>query len=99
MRKIPEILTCRLTHGFSLEKTALAVRKSKGCVYRLCSQFAAPGLPWPLPGDMTDEQLEQAVYHERATSGDTNAPKPDIAALRGCEIDQPRNLAKSVTVE
>jgi glucosamine--fructose-6-phosphate aminotransferase (isomerizing) len=22
-----------------------------------------------------------------------------IAAIRGCEIDQPRNLAKSVTVE
>ena len=26
-------------------------------------------------------------------------PKVQVAVLRGCDVDQPRNLAKSVTVE
>jgi hypothetical protein len=57
MRKIREILTHRYTHGLSLEKTALAVRKSKGCVYSTCAHFKASGLSWPLPPDITDEQI------------------------------------------
>lgn len=64
MRKIREILTHRYTHGLSLEKTALAVRKSKGCVYSTCAHFKASGLSWPLPPDITDEQLERAVFEK-----------------------------------
>ena len=80
MRKIREILTHRYTHGLSLEKTALAVRKSKGCVYSTCAHFKASGLPWPLPPDITDEQLERSVFPEKthALQGNSKVPLPDL---------------------
>ena len=33
------------------------------------------------------------------TKGDTQVKSYHIAVMRGCNVDQPRNLAKSVTVE
>ena len=83
MRKIREILTHRYTHGLSFEKTALAVRKSKGCVYNTCARFADSGLSWPLPPDFTDEQLERAVFPEKipALEEETKAPLPDLAYI------------------
>ena len=83
MRKIREILTHRYTHGLSLVKTALAVRKSKGCVYSTCAHFKASGLSWPLPPDITDEQLERAVFPEKtpALPENSKAPLPDLAYI------------------
>src|SRR5690554_676968 len=83
MRKIREILTHRYTHGLSLEKTALAVRKSKGCVYSTCAHFKASGLPWPLPPDITDEQLERSVFPEKtpALQGNSKVPLPDLTYI------------------
>jgi transposase len=80
MRKIREILTCRLTHGLSLEKTALAVRKSKGCVYKVCKQFAETGLSWPLPPEITDDFVEKAVFPRKSIPNQQycNGSPPDI---------------------
>ena len=44
-----------------------------------------PKMPWLLSPVMTVLPLQQLAYH--------------IAVLRGLDVDQPRNLAKSVTVE
>ena len=44
-----------------------------------------PPAPWMLSPAITVIPLQQLAYH--------------IAALRGLDVDQPRNLAKSVTVE
>ncbi len=44
-----------------------------------------PDVPWMLSPVMTVIPLQMLAYH--------------IAALRGLDVDQPRNLAKSVTVE
>jgi len=44
-----------------------------------------PEMPWLLSPAITVLPLQQLAYH--------------IAALRGLDVDQPRNLAKSVTVE
>ncbi|MDK1081763.1 MAG: glutamine--fructose-6-phosphate aminotransferase, partial [Anaerolineae bacterium] len=44
-----------------------------------------PGTPWMLSPVVTVIPLQLLAYH--------------IAALRGLDVDQPRNLAKSVTVE
>lgn len=81
MRKIREILTHRFTHGLSFEKTALAVRKSKGCIYSTCTQFTASGLPWPLPTDMTDEQLERAIFQDKCLLQVSTATLPDITYI------------------
>jgi glucosamine--fructose-6-phosphate aminotransferase (isomerizing) len=44
-----------------------------------------PGISWMLSPVLTVIPLQLLAYH--------------IAVLRGCDVDQPRNLAKSVTVE
>jgi glucosamine--fructose-6-phosphate aminotransferase (isomerizing) len=44
-----------------------------------------PAAPWMLSPVVTVIPLQLLAYH--------------IAALRGLDVDQPRNLAKSVTVE
>jgi glucosamine--fructose-6-phosphate aminotransferase (isomerizing) len=44
-----------------------------------------PRCPWMLSPVITVIPLQLLAYH--------------IAALRGLDVDQPRNLAKSVTVE
>jgi glucosamine--fructose-6-phosphate aminotransferase (isomerizing) len=44
-----------------------------------------PECPWLLSPILTVLPLQLLAYH--------------IAVLRGCDVDQPRNLAKSVTVE
>lgn len=72
MRKIREILTYRYTHGLSLEKTTLAVRKSKGCVYSTCTHFdiynplySAGKFKWRFQstelGKMTGEMVQRLV--------------------------------------
>ena len=53
---------------------------------RLADQVLwVPDVPWMLSPVMTVIPLQMLAYH--------------IAALRGLDVDQPRNLAKSVTVE
>ena len=42
-------------------------------------------VPWLLSPVLTVIPLQLLAYH--------------VAVLRGCDVDQPRNLAKSVTVE
>ena len=44
-----------------------------------------PALPWPLVPIATVVPLQRLAY--------------EVAVRRGCDVDQPRNLAKSVTVE
>lgn len=84
MRQIRTILTHRLTHNLSLEQTALAVRRSKGSVFNICNRFTSSGLPWPLDPELTDEQLEVALFppssHPKTASGDT-PPMPDIGYI------------------
>ena len=47
--------------------------------------FWVPETPWMLSPVVTVIPLQMFAYH--------------IASLRGLDVDQPRNLAKSVTVE
>jgi glucosamine--fructose-6-phosphate aminotransferase (isomerizing) len=44
-----------------------------------------PDLPWALMPIVTAVPLQLLAY--------------EVAVRRGCDVDQPRNLAKSVTVE
>jgi hypothetical protein len=73
-----------LTHNFSLEQTALAVRRSKGSVFNICNGFTSSGLNWLLDPELTDDQLEVALFpplsHPKKTSSST-PPLPDIGYI------------------
>jgi len=51
-------------------------------VYNTCAHFKASGLSWPLPPDITDEQLERAVFPEKTPALPENSkaqlPESDI---------------------
>ena len=84
MRQIRTILNHRLAHNLSLEQTALAVRRSKGSVFNICNRFTSSGLIWPLDPELTDDQLETALFpppdHPKETS-DATSPLPDIGYI------------------
>jgi len=62
MRKIKEVL--RLFHecGLSKRKTAQICNISRPSVQEYIMRANAAGLSWPLPENMTDQQIEQKLY-------------------------------------
>ena len=57
----------------------------------------------PLPDDLVDDQILIPDCHRAILPVMASIPMQllsyHIANLRGCDVDKPRNLAKSVTVE
>ena len=57
----------------------------------------------PLPDDLVDDQILIPDCHRALLPVIASIPMQllsyHIANLRGCDVDKPRNLAKSVTVE
>jgi transposase len=62
MREIRSILHYRLEKGISADRTALALKVSKGTVINTVVRFAQSDLKWPLPPDISDSALEHALY-------------------------------------
>jgi len=58
MRKIREVLRLRMTLAHSPEKIARAVGIAETTVRRYLTLWAKTGLTWPLPEDLSDDELE-----------------------------------------
>jgi transposase len=81
MRNIREIL--RLSRENSLSQNAIskAMGISKGAVQKTLSTFLKSGLPWPLPGSLTDAELEAALYGTAPVKIRKDLPLPDFEKL------------------
>jgi glutamine---fructose-6-phosphate transaminase (isomerizing) len=64
---------------------AVATEGDKNVEHLADSCLWVPAIPWMLSPILTVLPLQLLAYH--------------IASIRGLDVDQPRNLAKSVTVE
>jgi transposase len=62
MRKIREILRLRFGCGYSQELIAKSIGIGKGTVWDFLKRAQKANLGWPLPDDLTDEQLEKNLY-------------------------------------
>ncbi len=62
MRKIREALYLYFENGLSARKIARTLSVSHTTVDELMRRFQASGLSWPLPGDLSDSDLEQRLY-------------------------------------
>ena len=62
MREIRSILYYRLEKGISAERTARALRISKGTVINTVHRFKQSDLSWPLSPEISDSVLEHALY-------------------------------------
>ena len=80
MRKIKEILRLKFESGLSHERIAAATGVSKGAVTKYLQRAREAQLPWPLPADMDDDQLE-ALLFPRAPLLVVRYAEPDLARI------------------
>lgn len=76
MRKIKEILRLKYELGLGLREIARSVHASPSTVHGLLGRVETARLPWPLPENLDNEQLEQLLYP--SDPGQENQrPEPD----------------------
>lgn len=62
MRKIREVLRLRLSHKKSIREISQSCSIGKSTVSDYVLRASAAGLCWPLPDDISDEELERRLY-------------------------------------
>jgi len=67
MRKIRDVLRLHFGSKLSNRQIADALRVSKTNVFNTLSRCKESGIPWPIPEDLLDTELESAIYSERHT--------------------------------
>jgi len=65
MRKIRDVLRYRFDAQLSLEATARALQISKGVVAKYVKLAAAAGISWPIPDELSDQDLEHLLKTPR----------------------------------
>ena len=82
MRRVREILRLRLDAGLSSQEAAGRMGVARSTLREMQHRFDRSGLPWPLPLDMTDTDLEARLYGEMGSKrGHRRRPEPDWAEL------------------
>lgn len=62
MRKIREVLRLKFEHRLSERKIASSCNISRSTVSDYLGRFAISGLPWPLPDNLNEADLEQRLF-------------------------------------
>jgi transposase len=81
MRIIKEILRLKFEAKLSLRQIARSLKVGLGTVSLYVNRALEAGLSWPLPKDMDDKRLEQVLFPNRQTSGQSSYVEPDYAAM------------------
>jgi transposase len=82
MRRVRELLRLRLDAGLPAQQAAVRMGVARSTLREMQSRFEKSGLPWPLPLDLTDVELEARLYGETGTKqGHRRRAEPDWAAV------------------
>ena len=82
MRRVRELLRLRLDAGLPAQQAAVRMGVARSTLREMQSRFEKSGLPWPLPLDLTDVELEARLYGEAGTKqGHRRRAEPDWAAV------------------
>lgn len=65
VKKIRDVLRYKHENGLSNERIAGALRMSKGSVHNILGRFKASELVWPLDEQLSDSELESALFDQR----------------------------------
>lgn len=65
MRKIKEMLRLKLENGLSINKAAVVCNIGRTTAQEYLRRFEVSGLTWPLPEEVTEEELESRLYPEK----------------------------------
>ncbi|MCP4600373.1 MAG: IS21 family transposase [Proteobacteria bacterium] len=74
MRKTKEILRLRFDHAQSNRAIARSCSISHNTVAEYIKRFLNSGLPWPLPENIHDDKLQQALFPEETSQTLTDKP-------------------------
>ena len=82
MRRVRELLRLTRDAGLSVSEVARRMGLARSTLREMHQRLERSGLPWPLPLDLTDAELEARLYGEAGSKrGDRRRPEPDWAAL------------------
>ncbi|MCC4295895.1 IS21 family transposase [Brevundimonas aurantiaca] len=82
MRRVRELLKLRLEAGLAVSEAARRTGMARSTLREMLQRFEASGLPWPLPLELTDKELETRLYGDSGLrTGARRRPEPDWAAL------------------
>jgi transposase len=82
MRRVREILRLKLAAGMAVREIARRVGTAPSTVRATLDRFQAAVLSWPLPAEMSDGELEAALYGKAgAKQGHRRHAEPDWALI------------------
>jgi transposase len=82
MRRVREMLRLTLDAGLGGREVARRTGIAASTLREMLRRFEQSGLPWPLPLDLSDADLEDRLYGEAGSKqGHRRRPEPDWAAL------------------
>jgi transposase len=80
MRKIREVLRLKFEVGLSDRQIAVTVGSARSTVQECFSRCRQAGISWPLAADLSEEALQETLYH-RAVALKSDVPTPDFATI------------------
>ena len=81
MRKIEEILRLKYEAGLTHRAIAQSCSVSPSTVSEYVTHAKAAGLSWPLPDELSAEQLEALLFPQRGSASGRSIPQPDWAEV------------------
>ena len=98
MRKIKEVLRLRCGEHLSIRQVARSLRLPHTTVADCLRRAGEAKLSWPLPEEMSDEELEARLYGRPALAKGTERPLPDWAHIHK-ELKRPHVTLMLLWVE
>jgi transposase len=82
MKKIREVLRLRYAGNASTRQIGASCHLAISTVSEYLYRAEAAGMKWPLPEEISDEDLERKLFPPRARPGETPRPLPDWPTVR-----------------
>jgi len=80
MRKIKDVLKLKFDRGLSLREIAQSISASPSTVSDLLVRFRLAGVPWPLPEQLRESELEARLYPRQGVRSHER-PLPDFQTV------------------
>lgn len=77
MRKVLDALRLTFDLKRSQREVAQTLHLSQGCVNGYLARFAASGLPWPLPGELGEAELDGHLFKRPVLTPSATRPVPE----------------------
>jgi transposase len=77
MRRIQDVLRLKYAQGMSERAIAASLGLGKGTVGAYLGRARTAGLTWPLPGALSDDDLELLLFPAAPSVPDGERPVPD----------------------